>query len=504
MGDFKKMLTKYAMRFSAALLFLALGVPAAAQENANNELPPVVRTLEDIEQGRKNVKSVLRSLSEMFTAEATFPAVAAKPKKLLPAYHRIVKGDNNRSVLIYRPRFSKAERLYKALDGVVVGSVLIEQVKEENMLVLNAPDKEINTYLEILRSLDVPGAQLLIEAKVVEVTFKDETLRNLSMNYSTGGSTFGATTQVPGATAQPTSGLGANFNPLSGKDKLDISFKWLQQAQDAKILSAPNILLSRNETSRIVTGQDIPIQEANSTSSTLQMSTKYKSVGVKLEVEPQMINDDCVTLRLWPQVSSITKNEQIAVGGSAYSVPVIAVRSIESYLRLYDKQVVMMGGLYSSRTALEEEKIPILSDLPFLGELFKGKNATKEVTQLIFFLKVHIIPAEKDQSGILYNPYSSAKSSELYGDMLQAAKSNPTHESAVRTLFKDMGNAVPGKKEKDREKFMNNLSSALEKKDAKVSAPAKKESKAAPAEQKKNKAPEAVKQEKNANKAAAK
>ena len=120
------MLTKHAVRFSAALLFLALGaVPANAQENANNELPPVVRTLQDIEQGRKNVESVLRSLSEMFTLESTFPAVTVKPKKLLPAYHRIVKGENSRSILIYRPRFSKAERLYKALDGVVVGSVLI-------------------------------------------------------------------------------------------------------------------------------------------------------------------------------------------------------------------------------------------------------------------------------------------------------------------------------------------------------------------------------------------
>jgi hypothetical protein len=179
-----------------------------------------------------------------------------------------------------------------------------------------------------------------------------------------------------------------------------------------------------------------------------------------------MINDDCVTLRLWPQVSSITKNEQIAVGGSAYSVPVIAVRSIESFLRLYDKQVVMMGGLYSSRTALEEEKIPILGDLPLLGELFKGKNATKEVTQLIFFLKVHIIPAEKDQNGVLYNPYNAAASSELYGDMLQSAKSNPLHESALINLFKDMGNTLPGKQEEKREDFFKDLSQAFTKTDA--------------------------------------
>lgn len=516
---------KSIFRLSAALAVFAFALPLCAEEAAPSDLPPVVRTLKDIEQGRKNVESVLRSLSEMFSTDAVFPAMTVKRPPLQPAYHRVIKGENDRSILIFRPRFSKAERLYKALDGVVVGTVLIEQVKEENMLVLNAPNKEINTYLEILRSLDVPGAQLLIEAKVVEVTFKDETLRNLSLNYTTGGSTFGAVTQVPGATAQPTSGLGANFNPLTGKDKLDISFKWLQMAQDAKILSAPNILLSRNETSRIVTGQDIPIQEANSTSSTLQMSTKYKSVGVKLEVEPQMINDDCVTLRLWPQVSSITKNEQIAVGGSAYSVPVIAVRSIESFLRLYDKQVVMMGGLYSSRTALEEEKIPILGDLPLLGELFKGKNATKEVTQLIFFLKVHIIPAEKDQNGVLYNPYNTATTSELYGDMLQSSKSNPLHESAMINLFKDMGNTLPGKQEEKREDFFKDLSAAFKKIDAaapkaapaKVQAPkaapakakveAKAETKAvkaAPAPVKAQAAPQAAPQDNTGKKAAAK
>ena len=463
---------KKSIRFGAAALLLGIGFPVVTQAGESEE-KQVVRTLEDVQQGRKNVEGVLRSLTEMFSKDSTFPAISSPaPKKLLPAYHRIVKGDEGRSTLIFRPRFSKAERLYKALDGVVVGTVLIEQVKDENMLVINAPDKEINTYLEILHSMDIPGAQLLIEAKIVEVTFKDETLRSLSMNYSTGGNNFGAVTQVPGTTAQPTSGLGANFDPLTGGDSLDISFKWLQQAQDAKILSSPNILLSRNETSSIVTGQDIPIQEANSTSSTLQMSTKYKNVGVKLEVEPLMINDDCATLRLYPQVSSITRSEQIAVSGSAYSVPVIAIRSIESFLRLYDKQVVMMGGLYSSHTALIEEKIPVLSDLPLLGELFTGKNVSKEVTQLIFFLKIHIIPAEQDQNGILYNPAASAVQSELLGDMLQNSKSNPTHESALKNLLLDMADTVPGKEVEKREDFFKDLTLAFQLKEEQEKTPA--------------------------------
>ena len=90
--------------------------------------------------------------------------------------------------------------------------------------------------------------------------------------------------------------------------------------------------------------------------------------------------------------------------------------------------------------------------------------------------------------------------------MLQNAKSNPAHESAVSTLLKDMGNAVPGKTVNDREKFMKNLSSALEKKDAKVSAPLKTVKKVAPAQvmQKDGKAKKAVQQKKNGNKAAAK
>ena len=140
---------------------------------------------------------------------------------------------------------------------------------------------------------------------------------------------------------------------------------------------------------------------------------------------------------------------------------------------MYDKQVVMMGGLYSSRTALEEEKIPILSDLPLLGELFKGKNATKEVTQLIFFLKVHIIPAEKDQNGVLYNPYTTAVTSEMYGDMLQSAKSNPLHESAMINFFKDMGDTIPGAKEEKREDFFKDLAKAFKKIDETAPAPKK-------------------------------
>jgi general secretion pathway protein D len=82
-------------------------------------------------------------------------------------------------------------------------------------------------------------------------------------------------------------------------------------------------------------------------------------------------------LRLYPQVSSVLRYEKFPVGGTSdqtYPVPVISVRSIESYLRMQDRQVVMLGGLYSNRDTLQEERVPVLSDIPFLGELFTGKK----------------------------------------------------------------------------------------------------------------------------------
>ena len=241
---------------------------------------------------------------------------------------------------------------------------------------------------------------------------------------------------------------------LSGKDSMNIAFQWLLSAQDAKVLSSPNILLSRNEVSRIVTGEEIPIQEANSTGNTLSLSTKFKSVGVTLEVEPSMINRDNVTLRIFPKVSNVVRYENVSAGGdTTYPVPVISARSVETHLRMQDKQVVMMGGLYNSRDTLQQQRIPVLSDLPLIGELFTGKNESKEVTQLIFFLKIHIISPDQAASGIFYNFDRTGKISEKLGEIVENADSIPLHRTSVENFGEELNHAKPGELERRRREF---------------------------------------------------
>ena len=435
-------------------------IGGAAAENAappQENLP--VRTEEDRARGKENVRNVIDELRRLFADDTPAPTVTPAARRVLqPPYIKTVPAGNNRVSLIFRPRFTTIKPVFKALDGIITGQTYLEQLPEQNLLVLNCPKEDVGSYRDVLLAIDVPTPQVLIEAKVIEVLFGDGMQRNLSISYSNSHGSVDATTSVPGQTTQPTSGAGTSWEVVAGNGKFDFNFRWLETAQDAKVLSSPNLLISRNEVSRIDTGSDVPIQEANTTSSTTSITTKFKRVGVSLEVEPSIINRDHVTLRVYPSVSNISSYQTVSSGGGAgFAVPVISVRSVETYLRLLDKQVAMMGGLYSSSDTLQQERVPILSDIPLIGELFTGKNKTKEVRQLIFFIKVHILVPEEHPEATFYDPDRTAKQSEVLGTFFRSLDSFPIREYSAEHLFDEIHDALPGQEQKRRRNFFESL-----------------------------------------------
>ncbi|MBS1369631.1 MAG: hypothetical protein HPZ91_06700 [Lentisphaeria bacterium] len=438
-----------AVMCGSAMVMAALPAPLFAAEAEQ----PVVRTEEDYARGKQNVRSVIEELTELFADDAPLSVIHDTAKQIQPPYCKVIKAPNDRSTLIFRPRFTSSKKMFKAIDGVITGSTLVEPLDEQNELIINAPADEIDSYREILEAMDIPSPQILIEAKVVEVMFGDGMQRNLSIMFQGSRYKTGAQTQIPGNTTPTTSGATGDFTPYAGKDSMNIAFQWLETAQDATVLSSPNILISRNEVSRIVTGEEIPIQEATTTGTSIQMSTTFKNVGVTLEVEPSMINRDNVTLRVYPKVSNVQRYESVSSGDTSYSVPVISARSVETYLRMQDKQVVMMGGLYSNRTTLQQQRVPILSDLPYIGELFTGKNESKEVTQLVFFLKIHIISAEQVANGVFYDFDRNAKVSEKLGEIISNADSFPLHKQSIKKFRDEIVGALPGVEQQKRKAF---------------------------------------------------
>ena len=303
-------------------------------------------------------------------------------------------------------------------------------------------------------AIDKPMPQVVVEVKVVEVLFVDGMNRNLSLSFNDsrkGKNALGVPTlysSTAGLTnkslSSSTEAAGMNFNwfpYVSGTESLQATFQWVLSGQDAKVLTSPNLVISRNEEASLSTGQDIPIQEMSTTSSGTNIATTFRRVGATLTLTPLIINDNLVTLRVAPEVSTVQQYQRINQGYDAstgeaisFQVPVISIRNLETTLTLRDGEVILMGGLYSNRTSMQEDRTPLLSDLPFIGELFTAKNREQEIVQLVFFMRVHILRPAEEPSGIVFDPDEVADTSNKIGDILQNSPSFPKLKSTLEQL----------------------------------------------------------------------
>ena len=325
----------------------------------------------------------------------------------------------------------------------------MEYSVEQNLLTIRDATENIDAIAKALPMIDVANPQVLIEAKIVEILISDDTQRNLSFSFNSPTTISmigdrnqrydGDTMSSGGFSTSPMGGNNmdgavADWTFAAGHNNFNVALQWLLTAQDARVLSSPVIVVGRNEEAEISNGQDVPIQSQTITNGSISTSTTFKRVGVTLTVEPLMINNDNVTLRVEPEVSNIQSYQTIANGSGFYQVPVISIRSISSYLRLADGQIVIMGGLYHNRNSIQQERIPFLSDIPYLGELFTSKYTEKEIIQLLFFLRVRILTPNDMADGVLFDPEELIRSTNDFGETMRNSEELPNLEPSVKKV----------------------------------------------------------------------
>ena len=450
LSGFIKCLTAAAAAFS-----LLDGAAECRADDAINSFlasEPVKKTPEYLEQGKRNVQSVaeqLRTLLEPVPENAK-RIVTPLPK---PDF-TIIPGNSGRSTLIYRCRYIQANRASVTAIENMLRNGSVEFHAEQNLLTIYDSSDNIENLKNALLAIDKPMPQVVVEVKVVEVLFSDGMSRSLSAQFndshrsknalnehgllkSTGGMTNNSLSG-----SSETAGLNLNWYPyVSGTKSLQTSFQWVLNGQDAKVLTSPNLVISRNEEASLSTGQDIPIQEMSTTSSGTNIATTFRRVGATLTLTPMIINDNLVTLKVAPEVSTVQQYQRINQGYDAttgeaisFQVPVISIRNLETTLTLRDGEVIMMGGLYSNRSSMQEDRTPLLSDLPYLGELFTSKNREQEIVHLVFFMRVHILRPAEDPSGIGFDPDDVANVSGKIGEILQNSPSLPKLKSTIQQL----------------------------------------------------------------------
>ena len=291
----------------------------------------------------------------------------------------------------------------------------IQAYAATNSLVIVAPDHVYNSLRTVIDKLDARRAQVFVEALIVEVStsvssefgIQWQDLSGLKPERSgaqiIGGTNFaGAGANIIGAASNiATVGTGLNIGIVRGRINipnvgevlnLGALARALQADQKNNVLSTPNILTLDNEEAKIVVGQNVPFvtgsftQSSNSSTNPFQ-TIERKDIGLTLRVTPQVAEGGTVKLKVYQEVSSV-----VPTTNNVKSADLITnKRSIENTVLVDDGQIVVIGGLISDDTKNGDSKVPLLGDIPFIGNFFKYQNRSRDKTNLMVFLRPTVL-----------------------------------------------------------------------------------------------------------------
>lgn len=307
-----------------------------------------------------------------------------------------------------------------------VGEAIVTSDPDTRRLIVITDEETSQFVSQVVSNLDRPKPQVLIKVVFMEVTYRNA----LDFGVELGGRhSQGAEVKGAGSTAFGSSGLGsaatgiftnvfgiplqsfgsvppgAGVYQVVGSD-FQATLHALAQAGKTEVLSRPSILTRNNQQATITLGQEVPLITSTrfDTLGNQINNVTYQSVGIILRVTPFITADDKVEMIVTPESSALADRSQwvpISSGsGGSVAAPVINSRSADTVVVIPDGQTVVIGGLMEKAKTASDSKVPLLGDIPVLGNLFKRKLKDDSRTELIIFLTPHIVKEPGQLAGL--------------------------------------------------------------------------------------------------------
>ena len=306
-----------------------------------------------------------------------------------------------------------------------------------NSLIITAPEPQYRQLRNVIDKLDGRRAQVLVESLIVEVNTNklaefgiqwqgvlgkqgDGTVGVIGTNSGAAGANIlglttalasGSATAIGTGVASLSGGLNLALAPrINGQYYLGALANFLQNSGDANVLSTPNLMTLDNEEARIVIGNNVPFvtgSYANSTgSSTVNPFTtvERKDVGLMLRVRPQINENGTVKMAIYQEVSKIDGNTRKDTNG-----PTTSKRAIESNVLVEDGSIIVLGGLLEDSYSQAEDKVPVMGDIPLLGNLFRSENRSRKKTNLMVFLRPVVVRDAAASDALMLDRYESIR-----------------------------------------------------------------------------------------------
>jgi len=174
----------------------------------------------------------------------------------------------------------------------------------------------------------------------------------------------------------------------------------LRDITDVKVLSQPSLVVQDNRVATLQIGDEVPIttqtsQQTTDNTAPVINTIEFRDTGVILSVRPRISSNGVIGLDIKQEISSVVQN-----ANANTLTPTISQRKVESSLSVVSGQTVLLGGLISQRENKTSSGLPLLGDIPRLGDLFTRKRRTAKRTELILLIRPKVIRNEHDASNV--------------------------------------------------------------------------------------------------------
>ncbi|WP_446692540.1 type II secretion system secretin GspD [Sphingobium indicum] len=359
------------------------------------------------------------------------------------------------------------------------GPAIVTRYEGANAIIVAANSDVQRMLGETIRQIDTRREQVLVEAIIVEIS--DAAARKLGVQFLIGSTKTGfaatnysnanpniltlagayaatrlnrTTTTVNGTTTvttensqlgdtlqeaavssllNATGGFGGIATQLGDNGVLGAIINAVRSDTDSNILSTPSVMTLDNQKASILVGQQVPVTTGEALSQNFDnqfRTVQRQDVGIKLEVKPQINTGGAIKLFLKQEVSSVA-----GPVSNNNSDLIINKREIETTVTVDDGEILALGGLLDDNERKTIERIPLLSDIPGLGELFKSRSKSRTKTNLMVFIRPTILRSKEDAQKLTQQRYGYIRGMQLLR--------NPEQEPSIDELVRDYMGAAP-------------------------------------------------------------
>lgn len=263
-----------------------------------------------------------------------------------------------------------------------------------NSLLVRSSFADYRRIQQAVVALDVPQAQVVIEATIVEVTINDALQYGVQMFLQSNGVALRSS-----STAAAGDGGGSGFSAVlstggNGSPNIQLVLSALQSVTNVKVVSSPYLTVSNGSTGLLSVGDQIPFVTASQSSSqdgqvVVTQEIASRDVGVTLEVTPRISPANVVSLDIDQQISSANLSQTVAGAN-----PVVSQRSLRSQVNIRSGDTVLLGGMIQERSEQGENGVPVLRRIPVLGQAFNRTANTQARTELLILLTPRVVRSD--------------------------------------------------------------------------------------------------------------